>query len=348
MKDVNDYKPIFISPAVIFVKENTPQNTEVHTIQTSDLDDGVNGQVEYRIVSSNYPFTLGTVDGKLRVNTDLDRETVQNYTMVITATDKGVPALTATQTLIIKITDDNDHSPVFDPATYSKSVYENVKIGTVLLQVSASDLDIGLNGVVRYYIVSGDDNYDFSLDQSSGVLRVQKNLDYERVTNYDLTIQAEDSGENVQVATTTVSIFVQNINDNTPLFLDSPYIGFVRENMDNLPVFVLQVQAVDYDENTTLHYQIREGDKDLFSMDSSSGEITALKTLDREEKAEYVLTVIATDSGRLETEKGGNLCKNVSRFKKRPDLYIMSLVFLQILPINVFPLEGVHQGYPGD
>ena len=301
---------MFTSPTTIYVKENTPLNTEVHTIQTRDLDEGANGQVEYRIVSSSYPFTLGTVDGKLRVNTDLDRETVQNYTMVITATDKGVPALTETQTLVIKITDDNDHSPVFDPASYSTSVYEScqldqcpsnvksVKIGDVLLQVSATDLDIGLNGVVRYFIVGGDNNHDFSLDQSSGVLRVQKNLDYERVQNYDLIIQAEDSGENSLNTTTRVSITVQNVNDNAPLFLDSPYIGFVRENMDNLPVFVLQVEAVDYDENTTLHYQIREGDKDVFSMDSSTGEIMALVTLDREEKAEYVLTVIATDSGR--------------------------------------------------
>ena len=271
----------------------------------------MNGQVEYRIVSSSYPFTLGTVDGKLRVNTNLDREAVQNYTMVITATDKGVPPLTETQTLVIKVTDDNDHSPVFDPASYSTSVYEScqnqcpsnvnsVKIGDVLLQVSATDMDIGLNGVVRYYIVGGDDNHDFSLDQSSGVLRVQKNLDYERVQNYDLIIQAEDSGENSLNSTTMVTITVKNVNDNAPVFLDSPYIGFVRENMDNVPVFVLQVEAVDYDENTTLHYQIREGDKSVFSMDSSTGEIRALKTLDREEKAEYVLTVIATDSGRFE------------------------------------------------
>ena len=297
LKDVNDYTPKFISPSVIWVKENTPHNTEVHTVLTEDLDEGVNGQVEYRIVSSSFPFTLGTTDGKLRVNTVLDRETVQNYTMVITATDKGVPALTASQTLVIKIEDDNDHSPVFDPASYSKQVREDVQIGTILLQVSATDLDIGLNGVVRYYVIGGDDNFDFSLDQSSGVLRVQKNLDFERVQSYDLIVQAEDSGENTQYTTATISITVLDVNDNTPVFLDSPYIGFVRENMDILPVYVLQVQARDADQNTQLHYAIREGPGELFNMNSSSGEIFALHTLDREQIAEYVLTVIATDSG---------------------------------------------------
>ena len=299
MKDVNDYSPKFVSPPIIFVKENIPLNTEVHTVITEDLDDGANGQVEYRIVSSSFPFTLGTVDGKLRVNTVLDRETVQNYTMVITATDKGVPALTATQTLVIKIEDDNDHSPVFDPASYSKQVREDIQIGTILLQVSATDLDIGLNGVVRYYVIGGDNNFDFSLDQSSGILRVQKNLDYERVQSYNLIIQAKDSGENSQYTTATVSISVLDINDNKPVFLDSPYIGFVRENMDVLPVFVKEVQARDDDQNTQLYYAIREGAGEIFNMNSTSGEIFARTVLDREQTAEYVLTVIATDSGEL-------------------------------------------------
>ena len=299
LKDVNDYTPKFVSPPVIFVKENTPLNTEVHTVITEDLDDGANGQVEYRIISSSFPFTLGTVDGKLRVNAVLDRETVQNYTMVITATDKGVPALTATQTLVIKIEDDNDHSPVFDPASYSKQVREDIQIGTILLQVSATDLDIGLNGVVRYYVIGGDNNFDFSLDQSSGILRVQKNLDYERVQSYNLIVQAKDSGENSQYTTATVSISVLDINDNKPVFLDSPYIGFVRENMDVLPVFVKEVQARDDDQNTQLHYAIREGAGEIFNMNSTSGEIFARTVLDREQTAEYVLTVIATDSGEL-------------------------------------------------
>lgn len=283
---------------MIFVKENIPHGTEVHTIQTEDLDDGINGQVEYRIVSASFPFTLGTIDGKLRVNTDLDLETVQNYSMIITATDKGEPALTATQTLVIKLTDDNDHSPVFDPASYSTSVREDVKIGTILLHVSATDLDIGLNGVVRYYVVAGDNNQDFSLDQSSGALRVQKSLDFERLKSYSLTIQAEDSGENVLFATTTVTVTVLDVNDNTPVFLDSPYIGFVRENMGALPVYVMQVQARDGDENTVLQYAIREGAGEVFSMNNTSGEIMALKSLDREQTAEYVLTVIATDSSK--------------------------------------------------
>lgn len=300
--DVNDYVPVVTSPAVIGVRENTPFNTIVHAITVRDLDEGVNSQVEFSIISKSggTPFTCGTSDGKLRVNTDLDRESVQNYTVMITVRDLGSPSLSVTQNLLLKIEDENDHSPVFSPEFYDKEVREDVDIGTTLLQVSAMDIDIGLNGIVKFFVILGDNNSDFSLDQSSGVLRVQKSLDYERVTNYNLVIQAEDSGDDMRVSTATVSITVLDVNDNDPMFLDSPYIGFVRENMDSLPVHVLSVSAHDEDSPpfNQLSYAIREGDQNLFNMSSTTGEIMVLKRLDREMKSEYVLTVVATDSGR--------------------------------------------------
>lgn len=266
-----------------------------------DLDEGPNGQVEYSIISKSggRPFTLGLTDGKLRVNTELDRESVQNYTLTVTVRDLGFPTLSATQNLIIKIADENDNSPVFSPEFYDKAVPENVDIGTTLLQVSATDIDIGLNGIVKFFIISGDDNSDFSLDQSSGVLRVQKSLDYERITKYNLVIQAEDSGEDMRYLSATVSITVLDVNDKVPMFLDSPYIGLVRENMDMLPVHVLYAVAHDEDSPpfNQLRYAIREGDLSLFNMSATTGEIMLLKTLDREVTSEYTLTVVATDSG---------------------------------------------------
>lgn len=301
LRDVNDYIPEITSPAVIHVRENTPLNTVVHNITVQDLDEGSNSLVEFSLVSKSggMPFIIGTSDGQLRVNTDLDRESVQNYTLIVTVRDLGTPSLSATQTLMVKIEDENDHSPVFSPEFYDKEVREDVDIGTTLLQVSATDIDIGLNGIVKFFIISGDDNSDFSLDQSSGVLRVQKSLNYERVTKYNLVIQAEDSGDNMRYSTATVSITVLDVNDNVPMFLDSPYIGFVRENMDTLPVHVINVLAHDEDSPpfNQLSYAIREGDPDLFNMSSTSGEIMVLKTLDRETISEYTLTVIATDSG---------------------------------------------------
>jgi protocadherin Fat 4 len=45
---------------------------------------------------------------------------------------------------------------------------------------------------LRYTIVSGDKTADFSIGESSGVLRVNRQLDFERKNAYQLTIQVTD------------------------------------------------------------------------------------------------------------------------------------------------------------
>lgn len=44
--------------------------------------------------------------------------------------------------------DVNDNVPFFTSSIYEASVTEGAEIGTLVLQVSANDLDLGLNGKV--------------------------------------------------------------------------------------------------------------------------------------------------------------------------------------------------------
>lgn len=115
-------------------------------------------------------------------------------------------------------------------------------------QVSAMDRDEGANGRVRYSIAMGDDNRDFTISEDGGVIRVAKNLNFERKFCYHLTIRSEDCaaevGETPRSDTTQVTITVLDINDNAPVFLDSPYLAHVMENM--VPPgggFVIQVRT---------------------------------------------------------------------------------------------------------
>lgn len=92
-----------------------------------------------------------------------------------------------------------------------------------------------MNGRVRYSITSGDTNRDFSIAEDTGVVRVAKNLNYERKSRYVLVVRAEDcagdiSGDAVRSDTAEISISVSDINDNPPTFLDSPYLAYVMEN----------------------------------------------------------------------------------------------------------------------
>lgn len=305
ISDVNDNSPQFVTPSQIWVKENTTVGSIVYTVRAVDIDEGVNADVMYSLVSHPV-FSVSPSTGQISLSSQLNRELIQNYTLQVTATDQGVNSRSTTQKLVILVEDINDNPPVFVPSVYSKTVPEDAQIGTTLLRVTATDSDAGLNGVVRFFIINGDDNADFSMDPSSGVLRVQKNLDYERVKNYTLKIQAEDMGVNPRYSVASVTIQIKDVNDFQPVFQNSPYYALVRENMAASPaVPVISLSAVDLDSdiNSQLTYVLREGDKgvtSIFQINSLSGEITCNQTLDREQVPQYKVLVVAIDSGQSE------------------------------------------------
>ena len=300
LRDVNDMAPEFTTPNETVVSENTPVNTVVMAVKATDRDEGRNSYVEYFLSSvEDNKFSLGSIDGLLRISGPLDREERANYTLVVTARDRGNPPNSRTLTINLRVADENDNSPIFDPKQYSSSVPENASIGLSVLQVSATDADESLNGRVRYTIVAGDKNRDFSISEDTGIIRVAKNLNYERRNHYLLTVQAEDSGVDVRYDSATVTISIMDINDNAPVFLDSPYLVYVMENMVELPTAITTVAAFDADNPpyNRVTYLVKEGDKSVFSVNSSSGQITLLRGLDREDRDHYTLTVVAMDTG---------------------------------------------------
>ncbi|KAK4886263.1 hypothetical protein RN001_002534 [Aquatica leii] len=309
LKDVNDMSPEFITSNETSIAENIPVNTVVMAIKAIDKDEGRNGYIEYSLsndLSVNGVFSLGSVDGLLRVSGRIDREFKNNYTLHVTARDRGDPSRSTQTHVFVKILDENDNSPVFDPKQYSASIAENASIGASVLQVSATDIDDGLNGRVRYSISGGDTNRDFSIAEDTGVVRVAKNLNYERKSRYLLTVIAEDcagdiTGDIVRTDSAEISIAVSDINDNPPTFLDSPYLAYVMENV--IPPnggYVITVQAYDADTppfNSLVKYFIKEGDTDIFRINASTGEISLQRALDREIQAEYTLSLVAMDTG---------------------------------------------------
>lgn len=142
--DVNDMSPEFISPTKISIIENAPSNTVVMAIKAVDRDEGRNGYVEYSLEDGHGPpFTLGPVDGLLRVSGPLDREQRSNYTLNVTARDRGEPPRSSTTTVTVMLLDENDNSPVFEPRQYYATIAENASIGASVLQVSIRVNDSG-------------------------------------------------------------------------------------------------------------------------------------------------------------------------------------------------------------
>ena len=160
---MNDTAPTFVSSNETAMMENIP-------IKTIDRDEGRKSYIEYSLLAQTAeeddgPFILGPVNGLLRVSASLDRESRANYMLHMVAYDRDLPSRSSSLDVSVRVLDENYNSPLFEPKVYSASVSENATIGLSVLQVSASDVDEGLNGRVRYTIVGGDVNFDFYIGE---------------------------------------------------------------------------------------------------------------------------------------------------------------------------------------
>lgn len=272
----------------------------VLTVIAVDLDQGSNSQLSYTLtkIDLGAPFTLGTTDGVLRVTGGLDRETKQNYTLKITATDTGSPKFSSDMKIVIVIDDFNDHAPVFLKHPSDVTIYENATVGTDILTLSAVDNDIGTNAEVRYEIVTGNDDGAFVINSITGRLRTVKTLDRENTPKYALEIRAYDLGVPRKQSVTTVTVLLRDINDDKPTFSKDTYMVNVQENVIDSNIVTVLAQDKDQGSNGDINYSIINGDVGgIFVINSRTGAIGITTKLDREENDTYKLTVQANDGG---------------------------------------------------
>ncbi|XP_053317380.1 protocadherin Fat 4 [Spea bombifrons] len=331
--DVNDNPPRFISPKLTYIQENTPTDTIVFRAQATDPDSGPNSYIQYSLLSSlGNKFVIGNIDGEVRLTGELDREDVSNYTLTIIATDKGKPSLSSSVDVVVIVLDINDNNPRFSQSIYKVEISEDTLTGTDLIQVTASDADEGVSGMVRYSIMEGNPSGEFRIDTVTGVISIAKPLDRERKSSYSLTVQSSDRGSSPRTDTATVNILLSDINDVMPKFELSPYTVNVPENLKTLPKIVLQVVARDDDQglNSRLTYSLASGNEDGAFRLSSSGQLSLIKSLDREEKEQYTLLITAADSGNPALTGTGTITVNVDDINDNKPLFALSQHFITI------------------
>lgn len=240
--DVNDCPPTFTSQKVTYIQENTPVDTVVFAVHASDSDSGPNSYVEYSLRGPfSNKFSVGTIDGDVRLVGELDREELSNYTLTVVATDKGEPPLSSTMDVTMLVLDVNDNTPSFSQNIYDIEIEENTLTGTDVIQVFATDADEGTNGQIRFSISGGNANTDFRIDSVTGAISVARQLDREARSSYSLLVQASDRGSSPRMDQATVNIVLLDVNDCAPIFELSPYTVRVQENLENLPTSILQV-----------------------------------------------------------------------------------------------------------
>ena len=297
--DFNDHAPVFQRRTnTVTIKEDILIGSEVARFYATDADQGRNAEVRYSIAAGNAngTFEMDPLAGVLSTIKSLDRETIPDYTLLIRASDLGIPELHSEETLKIILSDVNDNAPTFPRASYSANVYENQVKANVITVVAADD-DEGSDGLVSYQIIYGNEEGVFTMDSQSGQIGARVTLDRETQAEYFLRIRAKDGGTPPLVGETDVTIKVTDVNDNSPIFQPNVLKAVVKENLPaGAPVAQVSATDVDHGSNARITYSLLVT-LDLFTIDPNTGEITTTVSLDREKTPSYELVILAVDGG---------------------------------------------------
>ncbi|KAM9314190.1 protocadherin Fat 1a isoform 2-T2 [Pholidichthys leucotaenia] len=300
---INRYTPQFSDsfPSVIQVREDLPVGARIIHLSAADSDSGFNGKLVYVISGGDTEshFIVDMETGWLLIYSPLDRETKDHYTLNITVYDLGIPQKSSSRLLDVKILDANDNSPLFLQESYSVEISESTPVGTEIIQVDSTDKDQGDNGIVKYSILGGTD--DFAIDENTGVVTVTKPLDREVHPFYILKIAAHDQAvsEPQLVSTVPLKITLEDVNDNPPRFYPPNYRVKVREDLPIGTVIMwLEAHDPDIGPSSQVRYSLIDNGEGNFEVDKLSGALRIVQNLDFETKQVYNLTAKAKDKGK--------------------------------------------------
>ena len=199
------------------IAEDSAEGTVVGQASYTDQDDGE--PIEYSISGGNSQgyFTIDSSTGQVTLTAAgaaaIDYETITSHTLQVVVTDRDFSSNPVE--LVVNLTDVNDVAPVV--STSSSPVNENSPEGTVVGQVSATDVDT-TGETLSYAITSGNDNNYFAINSATGEVTITatgaENFDYETVPSHTLSVTASD-GINTS-SPTNVTIQLINLNDTAP------------------------------------------------------------------------------------------------------------------------------------
>ena len=329
ISDVDDHPPFFVRSEFIGeVSESADEGENVldsngnpFQVTVEDLDEGAT--VTITSYGFDIPFDVDRTTGNVTVSSELDAETQHEYQFVVVARD-NTGLLSVPATVTITVIDENEHRPVFEEASYELTLEENSNKGEVVLVVAAVDRDsrdtitysiqmsfnsseVELPEVASGDVSSGDiieePTFPFEIDNSTGEITLLRNLDYETVPQWDFNVTATDRENETSVVSVTID--VEDLNDNPPRFVNHTFEILVREDSvvsDSEPVSEL-IRAEDQDSVSegNLRYYIVSGAQGTFRMDRFTGDLFLTAELDLNEVDSYKLEVVVSDGEEEDT-----------------------------------------------
>uniref|UniRef100_A0A673KCV0 Cadherin domain-containing protein n=1 Tax=Sinocyclocheilus rhinocerous TaxID=307959 RepID=A0A673KCV0_9TELE len=306
--DINDNAPSFpISSQILNITEVSSPGDKFSLPLAEDPDSGNNAVKTYKL-SPNEHFSLDVQNVEQSVTVELvlikalDREKQPVIHLTLTAVDGGKPAMSGTLEIIVNVLDFNDNSPVFSKSIYKVKVNENIALGSQIISLSASDLDEGINSDITFSIVKQGTSKAsdlFSINPDSGLIAVKGNIDYEENAAVELRVEAKDKGQPPKSSQCKVLVEVVDMNDNPPELMVTSLASTIKEDSKvGTAVALITISDKDGGKNGIVHCNIVG--QVPFKIESSYKNYYSLVVdgpLDREEIANYNITIIASDEG---------------------------------------------------
>ncbi|UYV84267.1 hypothetical protein LAZ67_X001708 [Cordylochernes scorpioides] len=323
--DIQDMPPVFLNePFSTTLVENTAQGVSVMEMWAQDGDRGVPRQLKLSLLNdrknyfslsvsyipekSNYKALLMTTSNPIdREDPDI-LSTGGIYTFQILAEEATADGMTAVANVTVVVHDQNDQVPRFNSRLYNVSVPEDTSVNSPVAGFSAmvQDLDVGENAKFNISLENGHGIFSVVPSTAIGktplILKVTdpSQLDYENPEKrfYELKlVAAQEDGSGSSTA--TVNVWVEDVNDNSPQFLDNQYLFQVPENAP-MGADLFSLRAIDLDSglNGKLTYSLKGYSSEKFHVEPETGMVrVGACCLDFETEPSYSLTYMARDGG---------------------------------------------------
>lgn len=224
---------------------------------------------------------------------------------------------------------------------YRELLSEGSHPGSYVLTILATDYDDESNAKLRFYL-TGENNEKFTLDKDTGVLKTSGQLDRESQAKYLLTAHVQDRDKPAWECSSLIEIFITDLNDNAPRFGMTFYTAMLPEDVE-IGTLVTKVHATDDDVgiNRKIKYEFLDSSDDQFVIASDSGIVTLAKTLDRETKATYNVSVLAIDQGTPQLQSTTYLIVNVQDINDNPPEFTSKYYFAQVPEIDAIGTQVI-------
>lgn len=306
VEDVNDNTPQFEETYYqVEIEENNKPGISLVQVSASDADSQFFGKVSYRLIH-NTPaiFNIDEVTGVVSVLEPLDREQQGEYILTVLARDDGSPPLEAFSSVSVKVLDQNDNQPTFVTPHFIFFISEDIPRLAQVGKIGIIDADEGDNGkVVEVQVL--DKHVPFAMDLSQSVLCCTGEVDREKHEHYELLLLAIDGGSPLRSSTASVTVFVEDVNDNQPQVL------LPSSNLSCLTIspsiragsIITKIYAIDHDSgmnsDITYHIIAREPiNPSPFQIDPHSGNITLVQQLVGRNYGMHHLLIRVSDGGK--------------------------------------------------